>query len=356
MKTSLAFTALGLISLATASAQDLAGEWQGVERNPITRRSDFEYWPVQLRLHAGKGNALRGELYQEIGGQPEYKVLFYMKGRKTAKGASLTHGGTGFNISPPRGVWCRGGIVFTYDAAEEKLTGHAAYQRIQDCSTGDFELYRIRLKSAATVPAGVATTLLVSGKNVRWFADPELRKPLNTGNSYRTKLSRTTTFYVAQGYYVTERSAPVPITVKVAGTTPRPTPPPAPTSPPAAPPVAVEPTTSAPPPVALVLPTVLFRLGTAELLPTAAPALDTLAAQLRRRPALRLRVAGHTDRIGEPQKNLLLSEQRAVAVKDYLVRAGIAAERLETVGYGDARPLYPTPDPRNRRVEVTELK
>jgi len=143
MKTSLAFIALGLFSLAPAAAQDLSGEWQGVERNPITRRSDFEYWPVQLSLQSGKGNTLSGELYQEIGGQPEYKVLFRMEGTRTKSGASLTHKGTEFDISPRNGVWCRGGIVFTYDAAEEKLTGHAAYQRLQDCSTGNFELYRV---------------------------------------------------------------------------------------------------------------------------------------------------------------------------------------------------------------------
>ena len=105
----------------------------------------------------------------------------------------------------------------------------------------------------------------------------------------------------------------------------------------------------------VVLPTVLFRVGRAELLPQAGPALARLAAALRGRPALRLRIAGHTDRVGEPDKNQALSEQRAAAVKAYLVRAGIAAERLSAVGYGDARPLHPSPDARNRRVEVEEI-
>ncbi|GAA4358456.1 hypothetical protein GCM10023185_24190 [Hymenobacter saemangeumensis] len=366
MKTSLALTALGLLRLSTAAAQDLSGEWQGVERNPITRRSDFEYWPVQLSLQNGKGNALSGELYQEIGGQPEYKVLFRMEGSRTKSGVSLSHKGTEFDISPRNGVWCRGGIVFTYDAAEEKLTGKAAYQPLMSCSTGDLELYRVRLKSAATVPAGVATDLVVTGKNVRWFADADLRKPLAAGNTYRTRLSKTTTFYLMQGYYVTDRSAVVPITIKVAGPAPRkPEPVPPATAPDAelpgaaSPAIATSEAAALPAPVTaapLVLPTVLFKLGTAELLPTAAPALDSLAAQLRRRPELRVRVAGHTDRIGEPSKNRILSEQRAAAVKDYLVQAGIDAGRLETIGYGDSKPLYATPDARNRRVEVQEVK
>jgi outer membrane protein OmpA-like peptidoglycan-associated protein len=100
---------------------------------------------------------------------------------------------------------------------------------------------------------------------------------------------------------------------------------------------------------------VLFKLATAELLPAARPALNRLAEELRARPALRLRIAGHTDRLGESDKNLVLSEQRAEAVKGYLVKAGIAAERLSTIGYGDKQLLYSSPDARNRRVEVQEL-
>jgi OOP family OmpA-OmpF porin len=108
-------------------------------------------------------------------------------------------------------------------------------------------------------------------------------------------------------------------------------------------------------PAPVVLPTVLFRVGTPELLPKAQPALAQLAAELKARPTLRLRVAGHTDRVGESSKNQLLSEQRAEVVKAYLVKAGVAAERLSPIGYGDKRPLYPSPDARNRRVEVQEL-
>jgi outer membrane protein OmpA-like peptidoglycan-associated protein len=104
-----------------------------------------------------------------------------------------------------------------------------------------------------------------------------------------------------------------------------------------------------------VLPTVLFKLGTPELLPIAIPALDQLAAELKERPSLKLRVSGHTDKIGEPQKNQVLSVQRAEAVKAYLVKAGIAAARITTAGYGDSRPIYKSPDARNRRVEVEAI-
>ncbi|TVT42941.1 OmpA family protein [Hymenobacter setariae] len=369
MKSGFLYTAslLLLAEAAHAQAPSLAGAWQGVE----TLADDPRYWPVVLRLQ-GTDNNLFGVLYQEVGGQDYITVNFQMKGTRTANSLQLTHvrklSETG---QTPNSYWCAGAITFTYDAAQEKLTGHATYRPVHDCDTGDFTFYRVKLKSAATVTAGALSTLRVSGRDVRWFADAELKQPVNTGNTYRTKLTKATTFYLTQGYYPSAESPVVPITIQVVGATktrrsappaapaPPPPPPPAsvdslPAAAPSAPPVAaVPPAPAAPAPV--VLPKVLFKLGKAELLPESSPALDKLAADLRANPALRLRVAGHTDRIGEPGKNQVLSEQRATAVKAYLVKAGVAAARLETIGYGDSRPLYPSPDVRNRRVEVEQL-
>jgi outer membrane protein OmpA-like peptidoglycan-associated protein len=280
-----------------------------------------------------------------------------MQGARTATGLQLEHGRrlneTG---RTPNSHWCDGAITFTYDAKLEKLTGHATYRPVGDCDVGTFTFYRIKLKSPAKVRAGAESTLRVSGRNVLWFADPGLKQPLATGNTYRTKLKATTTFYLTQGFYPTSQSPVVPITIEVTGKAPKTAP-----APPRAPLPAPDTTRPAPAPplvtpTPVVLPTVLFRVGTPELLPEANAALDQLAAELKARPTLRLRVTGHTDRVGEPDKNQLLSEQRAAAVKDYLVKAGIAAERISTIGYGDARPLYPSPDARNRRVEVEEVK
>jgi OOP family OmpA-OmpF porin len=359
--------ALLLAESAHAQAPSLAGAWQGVE----TTTDDPRYWPVVLRLQ-GPDNNLFGVLYQESGGQSYITVNFQMKGTRTSNGLQLAHvrklSETG---RTPGSSWCDGAITFTYDAAQEKLTGHAAYRPVHDCDTGDFTLYRVKLKSAATVKAGALSTLRVSGRDVRWFADAELKQPVATGNTYHTKLTKATTFYLTQGYYPSAESPVVPITIQVAGATktrratppaPAPVPKPAPAdSLPAAatpvPPVAAAPPAPTPAPASapMVLPRVLFKQGKAELLPESSPALNKLAADMQASPALRLRVAGHTDRIGEPGKNQVLSEQRATAVKDYLVKAGVAAARLETVGYGDNRPLYPSPDIRNRRVEVEQL-
>ena len=333
--------AVALLLAGPGRAQSLSGEWQGVEAEP----GETEFWPAVLRLQAGKA-AVLGVLYEEVGGDPATTSTFQLTGTRTATGLRLSHARLLDETRPSDGgYWCRGSIAFTYDPRLEKLTGHATYRPVGNCSTGTFTLYRVRLKSAAVVPAGVSTTLRVSGRDVRWFADAGLTQPVATGNTYRTKLLKTKTFYLTQGFYASAQRPVVAIVVKTNG---------AAKARPAPLPLAAAPAAPRPAARPLVLPTVLFRVGTAELLPEGNPALDQLAAALRARPALRLRIAGHTDRVGESDKNQLLSEQRAAAVKAYLVAAGARADQLTTIGYGDSRPLYVAPDERNRRVEVQE--
>lgn len=355
MKRSIWYGILALLMAGPVHAQSLAGIWQGVETDTGERGAT---WPAELRLQKSGSAGLFGVLYQEVGGQPFITVTFQVKGTQTGNSLRLEHqqklSETG---RTPFSYWCEGFIRFTYDPALEKLTGHATYEPVGDCDVGTFTFYRVRLKSAATVPAASETTLRVSGRNVLWYADASLKQPVNTGNTYRTKLTKTTTFYLTQGYYPTRQSAVVPITVRVTGTAP-----PAKLKPVVPTPAPLPPDTARPAPAPIlapapvVLPNVLFKLGTPELLPEGIPVLDQLATELKNRPTLKVRVAGHTDKIGEPEKNQVLSEQRAEAVKNYLVKVGILAERISTVGYGDARPLYPSPDARNRRVEVEEIK
>lgn len=349
-----------LLVAGSAGAQSLTGVWQGVEDEFDKQR----YCPSVLRVQQRAGTDLFGILFQQAGSQAGITVTFQMEGSPTPAGMRLQHAGKLTETGRSRSrYWCGDGtIAFTYDAAQEKLTGHAEYEPYGSCDTGEFTFYRVKLKSAATVPAGALSTLRVTGREVRWYADADLKQLVATGNTYPARLRKTTTFYLTQNFYSTAESPVVPITVRVSGVAPAIGPTPAPTPAPARldtlrpvrvpvrlPPLAALPQATASP---VVLPTVLFKLATAELLPAARPALQALANELKTHPDLRLRVAGHTDRVGETTKNQLLSEQRAEAVKAYLVQAGVAAERLSTVGYGDARPLYPAPDARNRRVEV----
>jgi outer membrane protein OmpA-like peptidoglycan-associated protein len=84
--------------------------------------------------------------------------------------------------------------------------------------------------------------------------------------------------------------------------------------------------------------------------------LDQVASVLKAHPELTtVRVEGHTDSDGKDEANLDLSDRRAKAVQRYLVDKGVAAERLQAVGYGETRPVKPntnkTNKEANRRVE-----
>jgi putative exosortase-associated protein (TIGR04073 family) len=100
----------------------------------------------------------------------------------------------------------------------------------------------------------------------------------------------------------------------------------------------------------------LFALGSAELSPKATARLAKVAPVLRSNPDAPVVVAGYTDATGTPDYNQQLSRKRAAAVRDYLVSQGIAAERIEIAGYGDARPVASNDTlagrRSNRRVEI----
>ena len=64
----------------------------------------------------------------------------------------------------------------------------------------------------------------------------------------------------------------------------------------------------------------------------------------------KLEIQGHTDNRGKLNFNMQLSESRANAVRDYLVRSGVAASRLLAKGYGPTRPKRPNITKRNRAM------
>lgn len=84
---------------------------------------------------------------------------------------------------------------------------------------------------------------------------------------------------------------------------------------------------------------VLFETGSATLLPVSGQELDRLLELLTKAGQLRVQIAGHTDDIGTEADNLRLSEQRAIAVRQYLIDGGIDASRISTLGYGENRPV-----------------
>lgn len=108
-----------------------------------------------------------------------------------------------------------------------------------------------------------------------------------------------------------------------------------------------------------VLEGVLFESGRATIQAESYPRLDRLVEYLSHHSGTRIRIAGHTDNVGNPRVNEALSEQRAQAVRDYLIEHGIESTRIEAVGYGDQQPIASndTQEGRqqNRRIEAIEL-
>src|SRR5213082_3319828 len=86
-----------------------------------------------------------------------------------------------------------------------------------------------------------------------------------------------------------------------------------------------------------------------------AAVLDQKVAILQANPGLRIRISGHCDERGSDEYNLALGNRRATAAKQYLVSHGIDAGRVETVSYGEERPMDPGHDEsawaQNRRDE-----
>jgi OmpA-OmpF porin, OOP family len=82
-----------------------------------------------------------------------------------------------------------------------------------------------------------------------------------------------------------------------------------------------------------------FESGRAAIDPDSAGLLDRLIETALRCPNTNIEIAGHTDGDGDAASNQALSEKRAQAVTDYLVKAGLAAERFTATGYGSTQPV-----------------
>ena len=101
---------------------------------------------------------------------------------------------------------------------------------------------------------------------------------------------------------------------------------------------------------------VLFDLGEAKLKPEGARAIAKVARFMREQPERKIVIEGFTDNSGSPQANQRLSERRAAAVREALVREGIEPARIEARGLGAAYPVASNDNTGgrqlNRRVEI----
>ena len=94
---------------------------------------------------------------------------------------------------------------------------------------------------------------------------------------------------------------------------------------------------------------VFFDTDKFELRPESKAELDKLVSFLKTNKLLKIQLRGHTDDIGDKKKNLLLSQNRAKAVLEYLVSGGIEKERLSSKGFGDTMPVVKNDSPEHRQ-------
>ena len=107
---------------------------------------------------------------------------------------------------------------------------------------------------------------------------------------------------------------------------------------------------------AVAINNLLFETGSDVIMPSSLPELKRIAMFIATY-GYKVRLAGHTDNVGQPEANKTLSQARAEAVKRQLVEYGCAAESIKAFGYGDLKPVASneTEEGRaqNRRVEIT---
>lgn len=106
----------------------------------------------------------------------------------------------------------------------------------------------------------------------------------------------------------------------------------------------------------IVLNNIFFDTKMYDIKPESTTELDNLVQLLKDNPTLKIQISGHTDNVGKAEDNLVLSENRAKAVVNYLTSKGINAARLTFKGFGAAQPVETNATEegraRNRRTEL----
>ena len=102
-----------------------------------------------------------------------------------------------------------------------------------------------------------------------------------------------------------------------------------------------------------------FEFDQAQLTSESRQKLQTLATAMKAHPAARIRIAGNCDELGTTEYNLALGQRRAEVARKYLVDLGVPTSHVETISYGEERPVAPGHDAeshaQNRRDDVELL-
>ncbi len=113
-------------------------------------------------------------------------------------------------------------------------------------------------------------------------------------------------------------------------------------------------------PKAFVFDRLNFRPGSVQVRADSSATITQLATILRAYPTAEVSIDGHTDNVGNSDANARLALNRAEGIKAQLLKSGIEAKRIATVGYGSAKPLAPNNTEvgraKNRRMELVVVR
>ena len=102
-----------------------------------------------------------------------------------------------------------------------------------------------------------------------------------------------------------------------------------------------------------------FDVGKATLKPESMGIINEVVEMMQKHPDLKFSIEGHTDSDGDEKSNLKLSEERAITVKETMIKLGIPADNLATKGFGESVPMdvnnTPEGKANNRRVEFVKM-
>ena len=100
---------------------------------------------------------------------------------------------------------------------------------------------------------------------------------------------------------------------------------------------------------------IYYKINSADLTDESVLVIREFAYYLKENPRIKVEIRGHTDDLGDDQKNLALSADRAFTVYDLALELGVPKTRISFKGYGETRPLVPNDSPinraKNRRTE-----
>ena len=106
--------------------------------------------------------------------------------------------------------------------------------------------------------------------------------------------------------------------------------------------------------------TVYFEFDRFSVKPSEVAKVQSVVSYLKDQPSFKVLVEGHCDERGTPEYNRALGERRALAIRENLIRLGLADDRIQTISYGEDKPADPGHDEtawaKNRRGEFVLMK